>query len=171
MKEDYRSPRDGNGHGTYVASAAAGSYVKNASFNGLAAGCARGGAPLARLAIYKACWGRTGFTNDASLLAAIDDAIHDGVDVLNLSLGAPEDSWGLASLHAVLKGISVVYAAGNSGPFPQTVSNTSPWVLTVAASSIDRSFPTAITLGNNITIVVSISAQYPDFSWVSLAYQ
>ena len=171
MKEDYLSARDVFGHGTYVASLAAGSYVKNASLNGLAAGCARGGAPLARLAIYKACWGQTGFANDASVLAAIDDAIHDGVDVLSLSLAMIEDSWGLASMHAALKGISVVYAAGNYGPFPQTVSNTSPWVLTVAASSIDRSFPTAITLGNNMTVVVSISAKYPDFSLVPLAYQ
>jgi len=86
------------------------------------------------------------------VLAAIDDAIHDGVDVLSLSLVAEENSFG--ALHAVQKGIAVVYAAGNLGPARQVVSNTAPWVITVAASKIDRSFPTVITLGNKQQIVV-----------------
>ncbi|CAA6675302.1 unnamed protein product [Spirodela intermedia] len=106
-------------HGTHVASTAAGSYVRNVSVGGMAVGWARGGAPK-------------GTASYASVLAAIDDAIHDG---------------------AVLKGITVVYSAGNDGPFPQTVENTSPWVITVAASTMDRSFPTAITLGDNVTLV------------------
>ncbi|XP_048422652.1 subtilisin-like protease SBT3.3 isoform X3 [Pyrus x bretschneideri] len=42
--------------------------------------------------------------------------------------------------------------AGNDGPFAQTVTNTAPWVITVAASTMDRAFPTSITLGNNITL-------------------
>ncbi|CAA7403550.1 unnamed protein product [Spirodela intermedia] len=141
LKEDYLSARDVNSHGTHVASTAAGSYVRNVS----------AGAPRARLAVYKVAWGQKGTASYASVLAAIDDAIHDGVDILSLSLRTPEDSWG--SLQAVLKGITVVYSAGNDGPFPQTVENTSPWVITVAASTMDRSFPTAITLGDNVTLV------------------
>ena len=90
--------------------------------------------------------------NTATLLAAIDDAIHDGVDVLSLSLISEENSFG--ALHAVQKGIAVVYAAGNFGPASQVVRNTAPWVITVAASQIDRSFPTMITLGNKQQIVV-----------------
>jgi hypothetical protein len=87
-----------------------------------------------------------------AVLAALDDAIHDGVDVLCLPIVLNDDSFG--ALHAVQKGITVVYGAGNSGPRPQVISNTAPWVITVAATKIDRSFPTAITMGNNQTLVV-----------------
>ncbi|RWW55190.1 hypothetical protein BHE74_00038194, partial [Ensete ventricosum] len=156
LSVDYLSPRDYNGHGTFTASVAAGSVVRDASFHGLAVGDARGGAPRARLAVYKAVWGSgrgSGAGNTATVLAAIDDAIHDGVDVLSLSLVLlEEDSFG--SLHAVANGITVVYAAGNQGPIPQSLFNTAPWVITVAASTIDRSFPTLITLGNNQSLVV-----------------
>ncbi|XP_039849486.1 subtilisin-like protease SBT3.5 isoform X2 [Panicum virgatum] len=152
-KDEYLSPRDGmSGHGTHTASTAAGSAVEGVSFQGLAAGVARGGAPHARIAVYKALWARPDGTtrtgSDADVLAAIDDAIHDGVDVLSLSLGALGNADSFGTLHAVQKGIAVVYAAGNDGPRPQTVVNTAPWVITVAASTIDRSFPTVITLGN-----------------------
>ncbi|TKW17216.1 hypothetical protein SEVIR_5G351700v4 [Setaria viridis] len=154
LKSDYLSARDANGHGTHTASTAAGSVVEAASFHGLASGTARGGAPRARIAVYKSVWGSgrgAGSGNTATVLAAIDDAIHDGVDVLSLSLVVEENSFG--ALHAVQKGITVVYAAGNSGPMPQVVRNTAPWVITVAASKIDRSFPTVITLGNKKQIV------------------
>ncbi|KAK1306317.1 Subtilisin-like protease [Acorus calamus] len=151
LKGDYKSPRGRNGHGTHTSSTVAGSLVKNAGFQGLAPGIARGGAPRARLAMYKVCWGDGGACSDASLLAAFDDAIHDGVDILSLSLGSSENSFG--SLHAAAKGITIVYAAGNDGPTPQTVGDTAPWVISVAASTIDRSFPTVITLGNNRSFV------------------
>ncbi|CAL4973632.1 unnamed protein product [Urochloa decumbens] len=152
---DFLSPRDADGHGTHTASTAAGSVVEGASYHGLAAGVARGGAPHARIAVYKVLWHNADGGNsgtDADLLAAIDDAIHDGVDVLSLSLGGFSDN-SFGALHAVQKGITVVYAAGNDGPSPQTVENTSPWVITVAASKMDRSFPTVITLGNKQQIV------------------
>ncbi|XP_051227234.1 subtilisin-like protease SBT3.8 [Lolium perenne] len=151
LKSDYNSPRDINGHGTHVASTIAGVEVQGVSVGGLASGVARGGAPRARLAIYKACWEGDGCP-DATVLAAIDHAIHDGVDVLSLSLGGfgPEYS---GTLHAVQRGISLVFAGGNDGPVPQTVTNTVPWVTTVAASTIDRAFPTVISLGNNEKLV------------------
>jgi hypothetical protein len=105
--------------------------------------------------VYKSLWGTQGSGNTATVLAAIDDAIHDGVDVLSLSLTSPENLFG--ALHAVRKGITVVYAGGNDGPRPQTIANTSPWAITAAASKVDRSFPTVITLGNKQQIVVSAS--------------
>lgn len=157
---EFLSPRDASGHGTHTSSTAAGALVENVSFMGLARGVARGGAPSAWLAVYKVCWS-TGGCSSADLLAAFDDAISDGVDVLSLSLGSlpplpsyVEDALSIGSFHAAAKGISVVCSGGNSGPYPQTVINTAPWVLTVAASTIDRAFPTAITLGNNQTLVV-----------------
>jgi subtilisin family serine protease len=153
LKRDYKSARDFNGHGTHVASTIAGVEVQGASYGGLGIGVARGGAPRARLAIYKVCWGG-GSCSDAGILAAIDDAIHDGVDVLSLSLGqAGQENFG--ALHAVQQGISVVFAGGNDGPVPQTLANTVPWVTTVAASTIDRAFPTLITLGNKEKLAVS----------------
>uniref|UniRef100_A0A6N2MUX1 Subtilisin-like protease fibronectin type-III domain-containing protein n=1 Tax=Salix viminalis TaxID=40686 RepID=A0A6N2MUX1_SALVM len=157
--DEFLSPRDAGGHGTHTSSTATGGPVESASFMGLAQGLARGGAPSAWLAVYKVCWA-TGGCAEADLLAAFDDAIFDGVDVLSVSLGSPpplatyvEDAVAIGSFYAVAKGISVICSAGNSGPYPQTITNTAPWVLTVAASTIDRAFPTVITLGNNQTIV------------------
>ncbi|VAH23101.1 unnamed protein product [Triticum turgidum subsp. durum] len=152
FKGDSLSPRDHNNHGTHTASIAAGSAVEEAaaSFHGIAAGVARGGAPHARLAVYKSCWS-DGSCFETAVLAAIDDAIHDWVDVLSLSLEMSENSF--AALHAVKKGIVVVHTAGNKGYLMQTIKDTSPWVITVAATSIDRSFPTVITLGNKQQIV------------------
>ena len=59
----------------------AGSVVANASLFGMARGIARGGAPSARLAIYKACW--FNLCSDADILNAMDDAISDGADILS----------------------------------------------------------------------------------------
>ncbi|XP_049935917.1 subtilisin-like protease SBT3.9 [Nymphaea colorata] len=158
---EYRSPRDANGHGTHTASTAAGSFVKNANYGGLAFGVARGGAPRARLAIYKACWG-PGSCESADVIAAIDSAIHDGVDIISISVGkneppqpfflGDESDISIGGFHAVARGITIVCSGGNAGPFPQKVTNGAPWILTVAATTIDRSFPTAITLGNNRTL-------------------
>ncbi|KAH7664682.1 Tripeptidyl-peptidase II protein, partial [Dioscorea alata] len=152
LKDEYLSARDFNGHGTHTASTAAGVLVRNVSFNGLASGDARGGAPHARLAVYKVCWG-TGGCFDAAVLKAIDDAIHDGVDVLSLSLGSLDNENGQGTLFAVSKGITIVFAGGNDGPSPQTVSASVPWIINVAASTLDRSFPTVLNFDNGLKIV------------------
>ena len=154
LKLNYMSARDMNGHGTHTASTAAGSVVEGVSLHGLGEGVARGGAPRARLAVYKVGWEEENgvYLATAAVLAAMDDAIHDGVDILSLSIVADDDSFG--ALHAVQNGITVVYAGGNGGPRSQVLFNTAPWVITVAASKIDRSFPTTITLGNKQTLIV-----------------
>lgn len=159
---EFMSARDAVGHGTHTASTAAGALVASASFRGLAGGVARGGAPRARLAVYKVCWA-TGDCTSADILAAFDDAIHDGVDVLSVSLGqAPplpayvDDVLSIGSFHAVARGIVVVCSAGNSGPYSETVINSAPWLVTVAAGTIDRTFLTKIILGNNSTYVVRV---------------
>ncbi|TYH53684.1 hypothetical protein ES332_D09G116900v1 [Gossypium tomentosum] len=149
----FRSARDSDGHGTHTASTIAGSVVANVSLLGMAGGTARGGAPSARLAIYKACW--FGLCSDADVLLAMDDAISDGADILSLSLGPDppqsiyfEDAISIGSFHAFQKGILVSCSAGNSF-FPGTASNVAPWILTVAASSVDRIFKSNIYLGNS----------------------
>ncbi|KAL8551151.1 hypothetical protein ACS0TY_000294 [Phlomoides rotata] len=150
------SPRDSDGHGTHCASIAAGSLVTNVSYDGLAGGTARGGAPRAHVAIYKVMWQDYAVTSD--VLKAYDEAIHDGVDVLSLSLGIPlpqlpevdpSDSIDYGAFHAVAHGITVVSAGGNDGPKYQTISNVAPWVINVAASTLDRSLLTPIILGND----------------------
>ncbi|XP_022738520.1 subtilisin-like protease SBT3.8 [Durio zibethinus] len=160
---EYLSPRDANGHGTHTSSTASGSYVRNISYKGLGPGTIRGGAPRARLAIYKVCWNVLGGQcASADILKAFDEAINDGVDVLSLSIGYSlplfsdvdeRDGIATGSFHAVARGITVVCGAANDGPSAQTVQNTAPWILTVAASTIDRAFPTPITLGNNKTFL------------------
>ncbi|WCJ27301.1 subtilase family protein [Euphorbia peplus] len=165
--EDSRSPRDLDGHGTHTASIAAGRHVPNAeAYGGFARGTASGGAPLAHLAIYKACWalpnkekvdGNTCYEED--MLAAIDDAIADGVDVLSISIGsdAPipynQDGIAIGAFHALRKNIVVVCAAGNSGPAPASLSNSAPWIITVGASTLDRSFLAPVLLGNGENVM------------------
>ncbi|XP_019160924.1 PREDICTED: subtilisin-like protease SBT3.9 [Ipomoea nil] len=159
---DYISPRDSNGHGTHTSSTAAGSPVPNVSYNGLSLGTFRGGAPRARLAIYKIGWEDGTFT-EADILMGFDTAINDGVDMISASFGPevplytelhPQDgATSLGSFHAVEQGITVVAAGGNDGPAAQTVCNGEPWIITVAANTPDRAFPTPITLGNGQTFM------------------
>ncbi|XP_076928694.1 subtilisin-like protease SBT1.7 [Bidens hawaiensis] len=146
-----RSPLDDEGHGTHTATTAAGSAVAGASLFGYAKGTARGMAPHARLAVYKACWLGGCFGGD--VLAALEKAIIDGVDILSLSIGKPvmdyfEDTYAYGAFKAVSHGIFVSFSAGNDGPGALTVENVAPWVVTVGAASLDRDFPAYITLGN-----------------------
>lgn len=159
---EYFSPRDANGHGTHTASTACGSFVRNISYKGLAVGTLRGGAPRARLAVYKVCWNVLGGQcSSADILKAFDEAINDGVDLLSLSLGTSiplfsnvdeRSGIDIGSFHAVRKGVTVVCGAGNEGPAAQTVVNTASWIITVGANTIDRKFTVPIILGNNKTI-------------------
>lgn len=167
-EEDYKSARDKDGHGTHTSSIVAGRAVPNVSaIGGFASGTASGGAPLARLAIYKACWPIKGKSKhegnvctDIDMLKAIDDAIGDGVDVLSISIGFKtpisyeEDVIAKGALHAVKNNIVVVCSAGNSGPFPKSLSNPAPWIITVGASTVDRSFLAPIKLSNGTIIEV-----------------
>ncbi|CAH8359671.1 unnamed protein product [Eruca vesicaria subsp. sativa] len=158
--EDYASPFDGDGHGTHTASIAAGNHgvpviVSNHSF-----GNASGIAPRAHISVYKALYKSFGgFAAD--VVAAIDQAAQDGVDILSLSITPNRKPPGVATffnpidmaiLSAVKTGIFVVQAAGNTGPSPKSMSSFSPWIFTVGASSHDRVYSNSITLGNNVTI-------------------
>ncbi|CAO2166259.1 unnamed protein product [Urochloa humidicola] len=171
----FRSPRDHDGHGTHTASTVAGRTVPGVSaLGGFAAGSASGGAPLARIAVYKVCWPIPGpnpnIENtcfEADMLAAMDDAVVDGVDVMSVSIGstgAPlpfaEDGIAVGALHAARRGVVVSCSGGNSGPKPATVSNLAPWLLTVAASSIDRAFDSPIKLGNGVAIMGQTVTSY-----------
>ncbi|XP_076903496.1 subtilisin-like protease SBT4.14 [Bidens hawaiensis] len=149
---DILSPVDVDGHGTHTSSTAAGRPVHNAELFGLAKGTARGAVPSARVAMYKVCWASSG-CSDMDLLAGFEAAIHDGVDIISISIGGvtetyTSDTMSVASFHAMNKGILTVASAGNDGPSLGSVVNHAPWILTVAASGIDRGFQSKVVLGN-----------------------
>ncbi|CAM6128487.1 unnamed protein product [Calypogeia fissa] len=151
---DFASPLDGDGHGTHTSSIAAGNngvpvMVRNYNY-----GYASGVAPRARLAIYKVIYRDGGFLSD--VLAGIDQAVQDGVDVLSISLGSTSGTYGIPSLNtfdivllfAVKAGVVVVHAAGNNGPYPLSMNSFGPWVISVAAGLTDRSYSNPIILSN-----------------------
>ncbi|XP_057794322.1 subtilisin-like protease SBT1.7 [Salvia miltiorrhiza] len=146
-----RSPRDDDGHGTHTSTTAAGSPVVGASLFGYAAGTARGMARHARVAAYKVCW--QGGCLSSDILMAMEKAIEDGVHILSLSLGGSandyfQDAVAIGAFAATSKGILVSCSAGNGGPSPGSLSNVAPWITTVGAGTMDRQFPSYITLGN-----------------------
>ncbi|PIA43138.1 hypothetical protein AQUCO_02000517v1 [Aquilegia coerulea] len=169
------SPRDVDGHGTHTASTAAGSHVANASLLGYATGTARGMAIQARVAAYKVCWKTGCFGSD--ILAGMDQAILDGVDVLSLSLGGGSgpyyrDTIAIGAFTAVEKGIFVSCSAGNSGPSRASLANVAPWIATVGAGTLDRDFPAFAVLGNgkNIAGVSLYSGSGMSTEPVSIVY-
>ncbi|PHT39609.1 hypothetical protein CQW23_18463 [Capsicum baccatum] len=149
--KDNRSLIDEDGHGTHTASTAAGGFVRGANVYGNANGTAVGVAPLAHLAIYKVC--DSFGCSDSDVLAAMDEAIDDGVDILSLSLGGftspfHNDPIALGAYSATERGILVSSSAGNSGPYNSSVANEAPWILTVGSSTLDRKFKATVQLGN-----------------------
>ncbi|MWV50807.1 S8 family serine peptidase [Rathayibacter sp. VKM Ac-2803] len=156
---EYLSPRDADGHGSHTASTAAGNAGVDASVDGYDYGSISGVAPAAKVAAYKVCWnGDVDGTDDddfcsgPGILAAIDAATSDGVDVINFSIGGGSATSTLtlideAFLNAAAAGVFVAASAGNSGPGDSTLDHASPWYTTVAASSIPTYTATA-TLGD-----------------------
>lgn len=149
---EFLSARDADGHGTHTATTAAGNYGVESSLGGTVSGMA----PRARLAVYKVCWDAPDpddsgcFSSDS--MAAIDQAVADGVDVINFSVGGsstaftgPDD---LAFLYATDAGVFVSVSGGNSGPESETIGTPSgaPWVTSVAAAEDNQNFGTGLQL-------------------------
>ncbi|XP_004145469.3 subtilisin-like protease SBT2.4 [Cucumis sativus] len=152
---DFLSPFDAEGHGSHVASIAAGNAEVPVIVDGFFYGLATGIAPHARIAVYKAVYPTVATLTD--VISAIDQAVIDGVDILALSVGPNEPSdvgftflsiYDIAILSATRAGILVVQAAGNNGPARATVVSYSPWAIGVAASGTDRVYSTSLLLGN-----------------------
>uniref|UniRef100_A0A1D1Z0D1 Subtilisin-like protease n=1 Tax=Anthurium amnicola TaxID=1678845 RepID=A0A1D1Z0D1_9ARAE len=153
---EFRSPRDADGHGTHTASTAAGRHAFQASLAGYAAGIAKGVAPKARIAAYKVCWKGSGCL-DSDILAGFDKAVADGVNVISVSIGGGVggvaspyylDPIAVGSFGAVTRGVFVSTSAGNDGPTSMSVTNLAPWLTTVGAGTIDRTFPADVVLGD-----------------------
>lgn len=159
--DEYLSARDGDGHGSHTASTAAGNTGVTMRIDGDLIGTGSGMAPGAKVAAYKVCWeGRPGidpgcFNSDS--VAAINDAVLDGVDVINYSIGGGSESDVLDSVEQAFRGASnagvfVATSAGNSGPGESTFDHPSPWLTTTAAATHRRAFQ-AVELGNGARFV------------------
>ncbi|CAI5955317.1 unnamed protein product [Closterium sp. NIES-65] len=158
--DEWASPRDSDGHGTWCAGAAAG----NSGVEVPGGGTISGVAPRARLAVYKVYWYLGGpgesVTTDADVFAAVDQAVADGVDVLTLSLDNTNrnadwdqfDKWNWTYFDdvpfigalAVGAGVTVSFAVGDEGrsfyrylygPFP-AIDNFAPYYISVGASPL-----------------------------------
>lgn len=149
------SARDADGHGTHTATTAAGSPVANATLLNVPRGPVSGMAPGAHVIAYRVCLDQGCFGSDS--VAAVNQALADGVDVINFSISggssAYTDPVELAFLDAYAGGILVNASAGNSGPGPGTANHAGPWTQTVAASTPPRSFRSTLRLtsvGGNV---------------------
>jgi len=158
-ERDFLSPRDSDGHGSHTASTAAGNFGVDPTVfgNGLGVDLISGIAPRAYISHYKAFWngkdGTVGEASDIDVVAAIDRAVADRVDVINASFsgGASfggSSPTGVAFLRAARAGVFVAEAAGNEGPGPETIADAAdaPWVTTVAASTTARTFTSRMRL-------------------------
>ena len=156
---EFESARDAEGHGTHTASTAGGNSGVVLNGPTAALGVASGMAPRARIAAYKVCWTPTAqvtggcFTSDS--VAAIDQAVADGVDVINFSISGSQtssrDPVEIAYMFAADAGVFVSASAGNQSATESVytrVAHTSPWLTTVAASTHNRTAKGTATLGN-----------------------
>ena len=169
---DPNSPFDNEGHGSHVASTAAGNEIASASVLAPTFQLERkisGVAPHANIIVYDACFFRN--CTDASILAAIEQMVIDasvlpnGIQAANFSISVNDSPYSgpiaQAFLNATEAGIYIAAAAGNSGPSPSTVDNTAPWVATVAASTHTR------TLSNQLINITSEEGSFGDIPGLS----
>lgn len=165
---EFNSVRDYNGHGTHTSSTAGGNHGVPVTGPAAAFGAISGMAPHARIAMYKALWSTqdastaSGYNSD--LVAAIDQAVADGVDVINYSISGTRtnlrDPVEIAYLYAANAGIFVAQSAGNSGPTTGTVAHPDPWTTTVAAGTHNRTLVSSVTMGDGATYTGASTAPY-----------
>ncbi|GAA5163855.1 S8 family serine peptidase [Ornithinimicrobium tianjinense] len=154
---DFESPRDANGHGSHTAGTSAGNHGVPMTIEGYDLGEGSGMAPAAQIAVYKGLWKQAdgnGSGTTSGLVAAINDAVADGVDVINYSISGSRTSVmgpdEVAFLFAADAGVFISTSAGNSGDTVgvSSVAHNSPWTMTVAASSHSRGAEKTVTLGD-----------------------
>ncbi|BDC48452.1 hypothetical protein F183_A07680 [Bryobacterales bacterium F-183] len=137
-----RTASDSEGHGTGVAFSAVGRRLE-----GPLGGTISGSAPGAYLGVYRLT-SASGGTNTAAILAALDDAVKDGMDVINLSFGAilTPDYLNAPALQRIADaGVVLVSSMANQGPGFQSGAwpANSEHVLAVGATSNNRSIGTS----------------------------
>ncbi len=158
--DEFDSARDDDGHGTHTASTAAGNRNVPAFVFGAYKGRTSGIAPRAQIIAYKALGDGGGYTSD--LVAAIDQAVADGVQVINYSVGggaATVSPDTLAFLFAADAGVYAAVSAGNNGPGPKTIGGPAdvPWVTAVGANTHPTFYQGLIVAGGLILRGASIT--------------
>ena len=145
--EENTNGKDNSGHGSHVASIAVGN-PDDVTLNGIPASIS-GVAPNANLITYRVCYiAGEGGCQTSAILKAIDQAIEDGVDVVNYSIGGDAfNPWSpgttiYAFLSARAAGIYVATSAGNAGPNSGTMGSpaNAPWITAVGNATHDRVF-------------------------------
>ncbi|HZM74327.1 MAG TPA: S8 family serine peptidase [Candidatus Limnocylindrales bacterium] len=143
------SARDTNGHGSHTSSTAAGNRHRvNLRYGpDTIERTVQGVAPRANLIAYRVC---IETCPNTAILAGINQAVADGVDVLNYSISGADAPWSNSISRAFLEafgaGIFVSASAGNSGPGASTVAHTAPWNASVAATTIGRTFAKTLSV-------------------------
>ena len=141
------SARDADGHGTHTSTTAAGDRVAHANLLGVDRGPISGIAPGASVIMYRVCLNSC-YVSDS--VSAVQQAIDDGVDVINFSIGGGANPYSdpveLAFLDAYAANVNVNASAGNDGPNTGTAEHGGPWVTTVGALTSDRAFQSRLVL-------------------------
>lgn len=156
------TPEDSEGHGSHTTSTVAGNkvtmdfYGNEVTISGMA--------PHAQIVAYDVCYSAGCQSSDS--IAAVEQAIIDGVDVINYSISGGEDPYNdaveLAFLEATAAGIVVSTSAGNDGPAAETVAHRSPWVLSTAASSHNRKFTSIVNFSNeDYQGIATLAGEHP----------
>ncbi len=146
---EFDSARDDDGHGTHTSTTAAGNADVRATVLGADRGVISGIAPDAQVIAYKAVGSAGGYASD--LVAAIDQSVSDGVDVINFSLGGPPNTVSpeaIALLFAADAGIDVAASVGNAGPGPGSIGGPAdlPWVTGVGATTYATAYGATLEL-------------------------
>jgi minor extracellular serine protease Vpr len=159
--------KDVDGHGTHVAGTIAGVTGKTAIVEGVTIDDLSGVAPGAWLGNYNVFPGNVASARSEDILNAVEAAVLDGMDVLNLSLGGGyrgnNDLLALGLDAAVAAGVVVAVAAGNSGPGPFTVESPGRArnVITVGASSNNHFVGQPISYGEGPTTIGAAVGDFP----------
>jgi len=161
---EFQSARDFDGHGSHTASTSGGNSGVSAYIDGQFQGVVSGIAPRARLAAYKVCWDGPDLDNpnddgcaSSDSAAAIDQAVFDGVDVINFSIGGSSNTFSgaddIAFLFAADAGVFVATSNGNSGPGAGTVGTPSgvPWITAVGATQDDGVFSLRLDVSGDLS--------------------
>jgi subtilisin family serine protease len=154
---EYLSPRDVSGHGSHIAATAGGNEEVRTTVDGTWMGDSSGMAPGASIAVYKACWTAPDPADDgceaADVLRALDQAVADGVDVVNQPISGESfvgTAMQRAFRNAATADVVVVTSAGNAGR--RGVVPSSRWVTSVGASTF-RELEGAVVLGDGTRLV------------------
>ncbi len=144
IPQEIASPRDRQGHGSHVAGIAAGNFGSSGTVADSGDGVLEvisGVAPAAHLMVYKACWNGADCLG-SGLLAALEDAVNDGADVINNSWGGDpggnplDNAFRTAIANAVTAGVPVIFSAGNDGNDAQTVTCPACIAETIAVANV-----------------------------------